>query len=227
MRECGASSIHVGHPECRNMRVFSLCLLLGLLSADHRVRALSNSTWDEIPETYANVTGGDAFWTSLFRNCKRLTAPCIQKTVYRYLNDTLDYNKDIQFAGLVKLTKNDLDFGKVKHELAMLSNETENEAESRDSGDSPSGESARALRKKMVKFVMTHDVEVQLPELLFDGAVFRISPRSLSRNGAMVKLDLLPKHLSNSNGEARIFFKKLSKYRRTEECLLRRFHSAG
>lgn len=188
------------------------CVFFGLLLADHRVRALSNSTFSETPETFVNKTAGDTFWSLILRDCKKLTASCIQKTAFRYLDDTLDYQKDIDLGGLIKLTKNDLDFGKAKHQFAMLSNETKNEGESRDSGDAPLEESSSALKKKLVEFMMTHDMELKLPDVIFDGAVFKISPRSLSNDGAMVKLDMLPKELATTNGQPRIFFKKLSKY---------------
>lgn len=40
---------------------------------------------------------------------------------------------------------------------------------------------------------MTHDMEVKLPEIMFDGATFRISPRQIEGNGVIAKLELIPK----------------------------------
>lgn len=57
---------------------------------------------------------------------------------------------------------------------------------------------------------MTHDIQLQLPDILFNGATFRISPRSFEGNGALVKLELTPK-TSDTLETGRIFFKKISK----------------
>lgn len=61
------------------------------------------------------------------------------------------------------------------------------------SGTSPIEEVTNALYGKSVKFVMTHDMEMKLPEIVFNGATFRISPRALEGNGVIAKLELIPK----------------------------------
>lgn len=63
---------------------------------------------------------------------------------------------------------------------------------------------------------MTHDMELKLPEILFDGATFRVSPRSIEGNGALVHLELIPKAASQLRQElkaeaGRILFKPLKK----------------
>lgn len=77
--------------------------------------------------------------------------------------------------------------------------------------ESPIEEVTDALYDKGVGFMMTHDVELKLPDMLFDGAVLKISPRSLEGSGALVHLDLQPRTEVNENGQGRIFFKKISK----------------
>lgn len=76
--------------------------------------------------------------------------------------------------------------------------------------ESPIEEVTDALSGKGIQFLMTHDIELKLPEILFNGATFRISPRSFEGNGALVKLEFMPK-TSDALETGRIFFKKMSK----------------
>lgn len=69
-----------------------------------------------------------------------------------------------------------------------------------------------SLHGKAVKFMMTHDVELRLPSFLFDDAVLRISPRSLEGNGALVKVEFVPKQVAEARDESRIFKKKIREY---------------
>lgn len=64
--------------------------------------------------------------------------------------------------------------------------------------------------------MVTHNVDVQLPEIMFDGATFRISPRSIEGNGIIAKLEYIPKTTTEIEGrgyddKARLFKKKISK----------------
>lgn len=70
-----------------------------------------------------------------------------------------------------------------------------------------------ALYDKGVKFLVTHNMDVQLPEMVFDGARFRISPRSIEGNGIIAKLEYIPKTEieSRSSDLGRLFKKKISK----------------
>lgn len=154
---------------------------------------------------YANVTADGSLWSSLIRNCKQPTLACVQESFYKYVDDGIESPEDIDFGGFMKFTRNSVIFENT------LNNTNENETSGK-SRDGPLGDIAKSLSKKMVKFMMSHDVQLQLPETFFDGAVFKISPRSLNEDGALVNLDIIPNHVWNSNGEGRIFFKKLSKF---------------
>ncbi|XP_075148658.1 DUF1676 domain-containing protein Osi17 isoform X1 [Haematobia irritans] len=85
--------------------------------------------------------------------------------------------------------------------------------------ETPIEEVTNALYGKSVKFAMTHNIELQLPEMMFDGATFRISPRSIEGNGVIAKLELIPKQ----HNEARLagFFikKKLQKLMKSKILL--------
>lgn len=86
----------------------------------------------------------------------------------------------------------------------------------------PIEEVTDALYGKGVKFMMTHDVELKMPVMMFDGATFKISPRSIEGNGVIAKLEFItPQEIEaravNLNAlrikpQGRIFFKKISKY---------------
>lgn len=68
---------------------------------------------------------------------------------------------------------------------------------------------------------MTHDVELKMPDMMFDGATFKISPRAIEGNGIIAKLEFItPQEIEaravNLNAlrikpQGRIFFKKISK----------------
>lgn len=61
--------------------------------------------------------------------------------------------------------------------------------------------------------MVTHNMDVQLPEVVFDGATFRISPRSIEGNGIIAKLEYVPKTEieARSDDDSSRFFKKIKK----------------
>lgn len=64
--------------------------------------------------------------------------------------------------------------------------------------------------------MVTHNMDVKLPEIMFDGATFRISPRSIEGNGIIAKLEYIPNTSTEVEGRgyddmARLFKKKISK----------------
>lgn len=75
---------------------------------------------------------------------------------------------------------------------------------------SPIEEVTDALSGKGVQFMMTHDIELHMPSILFDSSVLRISPRSFEGNGALVKIELMPNEARGVKATGRIFFKKIS-----------------
>jgi len=58
---------------------------------------------------------------------------------------------------------------------------------------------------------MTHDLEVDLPEVMFNGATFRISPRAIEGNGIIAKLELIPKQVVKARLAGAIIQKKIRK----------------
>jgi hypothetical protein len=65
-------------------------------------------------------------------------------------------------------------------------------------------------------------MEVKLPEIMFDGARFRISPRSIEGNGIIAKLEYIPKSEiegRSASDVARLFKKKISEFCWEEKLL--------
>lgn len=75
---------------------------------------------------------------------------------------------------------------------------------------SPIEEVTDALSGKGVQFLMTHDIELNMPSILFDSSILRISPRSFEGNGALVKVELIPNEERSVKATGRILFKKIS-----------------
>ncbi|GBP51257.1 hypothetical protein EVAR_48350_1 [Eumeta japonica] len=76
--------------------------------------------------------------------------------------------------------------------------------------ETPLEEVTDALYDKGVQFLVTHDMRIRLPETFFHGTVLKISPRALTKTGALVHVDLEPKE--EVNGQGRLFiFQKIKK----------------
>lgn len=77
-------------------------------------------------------------------------------------------------------------------------------------------EVTNAMYDKTLKFAMTHDIQLKLPQMMFDGSILRISPRSFEGNGALVHIELQPdtRSLQERHGSPRFILKKISKSRR-------------
>lgn len=54
---------------------------------------------------------------------------------------------------------------------------------------------------------------MKMPEILFDGATFRLTPRGFDGDGALIKFEMIPKELDDIQPEGRLFGlkKKISK----------------
>lgn len=181
------------------LHIFVLCAFITFKPVISTTNATKNVV-EEIPDTYANLTD-NSLWKNLLTNCKKPTIACVQKYSYEYLNETLNTQNDIRIANIITLSKNNLNF-------------TYEDSKEDDEDDlarsSPIGEVMSDLQGKTVQFLMKHDIKLQLPEILFEGATVKLSPRSLEGNGALVNLEILPKDVSTT-GDARIFKKKISK----------------
>lgn len=78
--------------------------------------------------------------------------------------------------------------------------------------ESPIEEVTDALYGKWRNFMMTHNLELKMPEMLFDGATFRITPRAIEGDGALMKFEMIPKGIEENDSQGRLFgLKKLSK----------------
>lgn len=184
------------------------------------------------------VRSGNELWDGLVHDCLyKPSFSCFQKNIYTYLDNTLRLS-DVNVTDRILFKKIDID----PHLLEQLQNNTEeehdNEIPGRESrefksglsiynllliekfihgrnfpfSESPIEEVTDALYGKWRNFIMTHNLELKMPEILFDGATFRITPRAFEGEGALMKFEMIPKGLDESDSEGRLFgLKKISK----------------
>ncbi|XP_035892119.1 uncharacterized protein LOC118503227 [Anopheles stephensi] len=162
---------------------------------------------------------GNRLWDALIADCMRKpTFACIQKNVYSFLGEQLDV-ENVNFTNRVQFLRNRVDFTKYASEVNDGEDgDNENEipdARSAFEPTSPIEEVTTALRDKSLKFMLTHDVSIQMPEVMFDGAIFRIQPRAIEGNGMIAKLEFVPRTElaeARGHGSPRILFKKIKKF---------------
>ncbi|KAJ2940107.1 hypothetical protein O0L34_g14145 [Tuta absoluta] len=144
---------------------------------------------------------------------------CVQKNVYTYLDDRLAVKGDVDVVPGVCFKKNNVDVNKYSKEANIIyldgssdeqrALDEENEIDKEDEPESPLEEVTDALYDKGVKFMVSHDLKLQLPQTMFHGSILRISPRALTKTGALVHIDIEP---NQDNGQGRLFFNKIKKY---------------
>lgn len=81
--------------------------------------------------------------------------------------------------------------------------------------ESPIEEVTDALYGKGRNFIMTHNLELKMPDILFDGATFRITPRAFEGDGALIKFEMIPKDPQESELDSGRLFgikKHISKF---------------
>ncbi|KAH8294716.1 hypothetical protein KR018_002192 [Drosophila ironensis] len=157
-------------------------------------------------------SSGNELWDGLVRDCYlQPDISCFQKNVFSYLDGALD-SRDVNVTQRLKFFRNQVHY------------EVEKEKEDLNEGraatpESPIEEVTSALYGKSIKFAMTHDLEVDLPEVMFNGATFRISPRAIEGNGIIAKLELIPKQVVKARLLGAIIQKKIQKFLRSKLVL--------
>lgn len=163
---------------------------------------------------YTNATANftdNNLWLTIVKNCEdKPSTDCLKDSIHGYLKETLEYQGDIQLMDYIKFTKNVIAYNKLNlnHEESLNSKNNTVEVDVDDK--SPLEEISRSLKDDTRKFLMTHDLEVQLPETFFLGSSLKISPRSLDSTGVELKFEVIPKTIDNALGEGRTI-KKISK----------------
>ncbi|XP_044250673.1 uncharacterized protein Osi17 isoform X6 [Drosophila takahashii] len=157
-------------------------------------------------------TSGNELWDGLVRDCYlQPDVSCFQKNVFSYLDGALDV-QDVNVTNRLKFFKNQVNY--------QVEKEKEEHSEARGaSAETPIEEVTSALYGKSIKFAMTHDLEVDLPEVMFNGATFRISPRAIEGNGIIAKLELIPKQVVKARLAGAIIQKKIQKFLRSKLVL--------
>ncbi|XP_053672140.1 uncharacterized protein LOC128722494 [Anopheles nili] len=207
-------------------------LMLSVTSVTATTQAAGSNTSESIlhvqaqPANASSSTGramfstGNRLWDALIAECMRKpTFACIQKNVYSFLGEQLEV-ENVNFTNRVQFLRNRVDFTKYTREANEPDSDDVDENEIPDARgafepSSPIEEVTTALRDKSLKFMLTHDVSIKMPEVMFDGAIFRIQPRSIEGNGMIAKLELVPRtELAEARGTGtpRILFKKIKKF---------------
>ncbi|XP_043863354.1 uncharacterized protein LOC6573159 isoform X3 [Drosophila mojavensis] len=178
-------------------------------------RKLPNGNDSLLLRIARRFSSGNELWDGLIRECYlKPDMSCFQKNVYSYLNSALDI-QDVNITQRLKFYRN-----KVQYDAEQ--EEATNEARSGKSlasPETPIEEVSNALYGKTIKFAMTHDMELDLPEIVFNGATFRISPRSIEGNGIIAKLELIPKQLVKARLAGAMIKKKINKFLRNKLLL--------
>ncbi|XP_017130893.1 uncharacterized protein LOC108148378 isoform X2 [Drosophila elegans] len=158
-------------------------------------------------------TSGNELWDGLVRDCYlKPDVSCFQKNVFSYLDGALDV-QDVNVTQRLKFFKNQVDYEVAKEK------EEHSTARAASAAETPIEEVTSALYGKSIKFAMTHDLEVDLPEVMFNGATFRISPRAIEGNGIIAKLELIPKQVVKARLAGAIIQKKIQKFLRSKLVL--------
>ncbi|KAI8423195.1 hypothetical protein MSG28_014238 [Choristoneura fumiferana] len=184
-------------------------------------RTLGKSFFSDVYQNGTFRTGNN-LWDDILNKCtKSPSVSCLQKNVYSYLDDSLKFDGDVNLASGVCFKKNNVDVNKYSEEANVIyltgskdteearAQDEENEIKDEEESESPFEEVTDALYDKGIKFLVTHDMKLTLPEFFFHGATLKVSPRALTKTGALVHIDLEPKE---TQGEGRIFINKIKKH---------------
>ncbi|XP_050305023.1 uncharacterized protein LOC126742412 [Anthonomus grandis grandis] len=184
------------------------CLLLTFIVvfANRVVRGRSDNVTVPV-DTLVNLTNHNELWTMMLKECEEPSLVCVQNNVFRYLKKTLDETNDLQFTSFLKFTKNHLNYNKT----SRSSDGDQEEFWHQD--EFPIESMSRSLQDETRKFLMTHDVELSLPETFLPNSFLRIAPKGFENNGALVNLEVVSQDLEESRGvEQGRLFKKLAKF---------------
>ncbi|KAJ0170864.1 hypothetical protein K1T71_013636 [Dendrolimus kikuchii] len=161
-------------------------------------------------DVYQNGTfrTGNVLWDNILNQCTVTpSVSCLQKNVYSYIDEKLELNGDVEVGGGMCFNKNNVDINKYSKEANIIyitgskgSEEEkqryldeENEIKDEFEPESPFEEISDALYEKSVKFLVTHDMKLKMPDYFFEGATLKVSPRALTKTGALLHVELLPK----------------------------------
>jgi hypothetical protein len=189
-----------------------------------RYKSITPYNKDEIGRMYSvmekdngtiHLYGNNSMWDSLLTDCgTRTSLTCVKRNVFEYLNRSIEINGDFPVTDSLVFTRNanevfenkyDRNFNNISYHRGQGTSGNDSDQFEERSFSSFQG-LTNALYDKGVKFIVTHDLVLQLPDMMFDGAQVRISPKGIEEDGgAMFKVQVNHK---NDSGEGRILFKK-------------------
>ncbi|KOB76550.1 Uncharacterized protein OBRU01_05503 [Operophtera brumata] len=165
-----------------------------------RMKIIESVSGRYFNDIYQNGTfrTGNNLWDNILNQCSVTpSVSCLQKNVYSYMDDKLDFDGDVKVGGGLCFKKNNVDVKKYSKEANIIyltgskdvaserNLDEENEVGDDEEPESPLEEVTDALYSKGVNFLTTHDMKLTLPEFFFDGATLKLSPRALTKTGAL------------------------------------------
>ncbi|KAF5290252.1 hypothetical protein FQA39_LY14806 [Lamprigera yunnana] len=171
------------------------CQRLGVLLLVHILNLQQVSTFTNKTDAYEapEIHSSNRLVDDLINDCKVPTFTCIQKTLYKHIKDFLVHTNSYEINGFMRVDKNNNSV----HQ-SPDNNARDNEVEE--------------LGNKVMDFLLTHNMQIQMPQTLFDGAALKISPKTFEGSGLITKLEFVPKVLKKGLGSPRILFKKIKKF---------------
>ncbi|XP_046409225.1 uncharacterized protein LOC124174158 [Ischnura elegans] len=140
----------------------------------------------------------DEFLDEVTGQCvKDPSMSCLRKNLYGYVGRSLDQEQLAITDSLV--------FTKKEGGRAGKSVEAPVEAPVEATGED-------GLYEKGARFLMDHDVSIQLPQTLFGGSVLKLSPRSFEEDGVLLKLEMAEGRGVQEGPEGRLFFHSHKKH---------------
>ena len=169
----------------------------------------------------SNATAG--VWDTLIGECSTASFSCVQSSLHRTLEETL--SADFVVADSIVFRKNENKYSREANsvepeepdeefeewvnsvETAEADLDGKKREEPRSAARSVGGVSD-VLYNRGIHYLMTHDLELWLPETVFGGGKVKISPKSFDQDGgAIVKINLE----EPPKAEGRFCFKQISK----------------
>lgn len=140
-----------------------------------------------------------SFWKTVLQSCNgKPTIECMKENLFKYLKNTLEQDSDVQFTSFMKFARNLNNYTASSSGNVNVSEKVDESLE----------ELSRHLHDTTIKFLMTHDLELELPDYFFQRTVLKFSPRSFENNGALIKFEFLPNIRRDLDvGEGRLLFK--------------------
>ncbi|KAG8230795.1 hypothetical protein J437_LFUL011359 [Ladona fulva] len=185
-------------PKTVLLLVLAVALSRGSVPESDDANSVDHREGKAVDVSEQNVTAGksleDEFLDDLTNQCtKEMTLTCVRRNLYTYVGKSLDM-KDLKITESLVFEKSDRErIDDARSDRAMkLDEEEKEEGDEKIVGEGEEGKNTfeDVLYEKGARFLMSHDLSIQLPKTFFDGATLKFSPKSLEDDGVLIKLEM-------------------------------------